>query len=143
MKKILSAVFLTFLCLLQAFLILQAQPVLADASFMNSQEGFKDGELATAFGNERTPDDVRYTAARLILITLSTLGIIFLVLLVVAGFKYMTAAGNEDQVKTSLKQITQAVIGLLIILLSWSITYFIMLRLRGALFNVNYLYPPV
>lgn len=143
MKKILSAVFLTFLCLLQAFLILQARPVLADESFMNSQEGFKGGELATAFGNEKTPDDIRYTAARLILITLSTLGIIFLVLLVVAGFKYMTAAGNEDQVKTSLKQITQAVIGLLIILLSWSITYFIMLRLRGALFNVNYLYPPV
>ena len=68
------------------------------------------------------------------------LGIIFLVLLIIAGFKYMTASGNEEQVKSALKHITQAVIGLVIVLSACGISYWILIRIRAAITGTNYLY---
>ena len=142
MKKILSAVFLLILGIFQLNLFLPARLALADSSLLNTQEGFKGNEIPGAFGNKQ-PDDIRYTLARIINIVLSLLALIFLVLVLIAGFKYMTAAGNEDKVKESLKQITQAIIGLIIILMAWGITYFILVRLRAvASGKTNYLYGP-
>lgn len=107
-------------------------------NLLKTQEGFKGNEIQAAFGNDK-PDDIRLTIVRFIMISLSVIGVIFVILLVFAGFKYMTAAGNEDKIKDSLKQITQAVIGLVIILSAWSISYFILLRVRAAIFGTNYL----
>lgn len=138
-KKLLSLSFLLSLFFFQFGVLGLAPQALADNSLINSQEGFQSGEVQQAFGNQ-APQDIRYIAARIINIVLTLLGIIFLILLITAGFRYMTAGGNEDQVKASIKQITQAVIGLVIILAAWSITYFIIVRLRAASFGVNYLY---
>lgn len=138
-KKILSAFFLLFFAFFQINLFLPLKPAVADSSLLNSQEGFKHNEIQPAFGGD-TPDDIRITAIRMIMITLSVLGTIFLVLLIMAGFKYMTAAGDEDKVSSALKQISQAVIGLVIILCSWGISYFILLRIRAAVSGTNFLY---
>ncbi|MCX6797941.1 MAG: pilin [Candidatus Falkowbacteria bacterium] len=56
---------------------------------------------------------------------LGLLGIIFLVLIIMAGFKWMTAGGNEQQVKSAQDTMKTAVIGLVIVLAAYSITYFI------------------
>lgn len=138
-KKTLSALFLLFFGLLQIGLFWPPQAAIADSSLINSQEGFKDKEIQAAFGND-TPDDIRITMVRIIMIVLSTLGVVFLALLLLAGFKYMTAAGDEEKVKEAIKQITQAVIGLVIILSAWGISYFILLRVRAAITGTNYLY---
>jgi hypothetical protein len=37
----------------------------------------------------------------------------------------MTASGNEETVKTSQQMITRAIIGLIIVLMAYAITYFI------------------
>ncbi len=52
---------------------------------------------------------------------LSVLGIIFLVLVIYAGLLWMTAAGNEDKVKKAQKLLRDGVIGLIIILSSYTI----------------------
>lgn len=67
--------------------------------------------------------------AQIIRVTLSFLAIIFLVLIVFAGFKWMTAGGNEEQIKKSTSTITAAVIGLIIVLAAYTITYFIFKQL--------------
>ncbi|MDP3836599.1 MAG: pilin [bacterium] len=135
MKRKLSLTLLIAIAFFQVSLLFPVQPVMADESLLGSQYGFKEnGEIKSAFGPE-DPADIRYTAARIIVSILSLIGIIFVIILVIAGFKYMTAAGNEEQTRAAIKQITQGVIGLLIILGAWGITYFIMRNLAAAVGN--------
>ena len=56
---------------------------------------------------------------------LGLLGIIFIILMVYAGYLWMTAAGNEDDVKKAKDLIEAAVIGLIIIVAAYSITHFV------------------
>ena len=126
MKKIqvliILAMFLGCLSTLPAL-----NPARADGPLnMENQQGFENGgAIPTAFGQTTSPTDPRIIAGNIIKIALGLIGTIFLVLLVIAGFRYMTAGGNEDQVETSKKQIIQAVIGLAIIITAFSITVFV------------------
>jgi len=52
---------------------------------------------------------------------LSLLGVIFIILIVISGFKWMTASGNEKQVEDARKNITNAIIGLVITVSSYAI----------------------
>lgn len=109
-------------------------PVFAQSeNLLQGQEGM--GDIQAVFGET---EDIRITIAKMINIVLSVLAAIFVVLIVIAGFKYMTASGNEEKVKDALKQIQQAVIGLIIILMAWSITRFIILRLVAASSGQSY-----
>ena len=56
---------------------------------------------------------------------LGFLGIIFIVLIIAAGFQWMTAGGNEEQTKKATATIMHSVIGLIITLSSWAIWTFI------------------
>ncbi len=56
---------------------------------------------------------------------LGLLGIIFIVLIITAGYKWMTAGGNEEKVKEAQEMIKKAVIGLIIIVAAYAITYFV------------------
>ena len=56
---------------------------------------------------------------------LGLLGAIFLVLMIFAGFQWMTASGNEAQVKKAQDIIKNSLIGLIIVLAAYAITYFI------------------
>ena len=58
-------------------------------------------------------------------IVLGLLAIIFLTLTVIAGFKWMTAAGNEEQIKKASATLKAAIIGLVIVLSAYTITFFI------------------
>ena len=51
---------------------------------------------------------------------------IFIVLLIYGGFLRMTAQGNPEAVKKSTGIITSAIVGILIILISYSITAFVL-----------------
>lgn len=76
--------------------------------------------------------DPRVIAARIINVALGLLGIIFLALVVYAGFLWMTSggdAGNAEKARTLLRN---AVIGLIIILSSWAITRYVLTRLLEA-----------
>ena len=70
-----------------------------------------------------------FAIARIINIILSLLGVIFLVLLIYGGFMWMTARGNESQVEAAKKIITRAIIGVIIILISFVVSWFVMSRL--------------
>jgi len=63
---------------------------------------------------------------------LGLLGIIFLVLIIYAGFEWMTAQGDEEKVTKAKDTLTRAVIGLIIIIAAYSITYFVFSSLPGG-----------
>jgi phosphoglycerol transferase MdoB-like AlkP superfamily enzyme len=85
----------------------------------------KETKTAANLGDVKVGD----LAAQIIKIALSFLAIIFLILIVIAGFKWMTASGNEEQIKKSTATIKAAVIGLIIVLAAYTITYFIFQQL--------------
>ncbi len=68
---------------------------------------------------------IEVMVAKIIQIVLGLLAIIFLILTILAGFRWMTAAGNEEEVKKAQATIKATIIGLVIILAAYAITYFI------------------
>ncbi len=63
---------------------------------------------------------------------LGLLGVIFIILIVLAGYNWMTAAGDEEKIKKATSTIRSAIIGLLIIIAAYAITYFVFQNLPGA-----------
>ncbi len=76
--------------------------------------------------------DPRLVVADVIKTVLSILGLVFLIMVVYAGFLWMTAMGEEKKVENAQNIIKMAVIGLAVILLSYSITLFIVYWLQTA-----------
>lgn len=92
-------------------------------------------DIAPVYDQTGTPsdnDDIRIIVARLIRVVLGLLGIIALVIIIAAGFRWMTANGDEEKVTESKRQLTNAVIGLIIILASFAIATFVINQLEFA-----------
>ena len=82
----------------------------------------------TGLGNS----DPREIAARVINILLGFLGIIAVILILVGGFMWMTAAGNDDKVASAKKVMVAGVIGLVIVLAAFGIAKFVVNALMEA-----------
>lgn len=76
--------------------------------------------------------DIRLVIAGIINIVLSLLGVFFIILLIIAGFRYLTAGGNSDNTKKALSTIWSAIIGLAIVLSAYIIARFVLQALLGA-----------
>ena len=72
------------------------------------------------------------TAAQIINAFLGVLGIIALVLIIYAGFRWMTAAGNEERVNDAKKTLQAATIGLIIVLGSYGIALYVFSTIESA-----------
>ncbi len=68
----------------------------------------------------------------LINVALGFLGLIAVIIILIGGFKWMTAGGNEDKVGEARKTIFAGIIGLAIILFAWGITTFVVTQLGKA-----------
>lgn len=60
---------------------------------------------------------------------LGFLGLTFVILVVIAGYSWMTAQGNEETIKKSSATIKSALIGLVVCLSAWSLWKFIFEKL--------------
>jgi len=78
------------------------------------------------------PTSMAQLVATIISAFLGLLGIIFVILIIYAGYNWMTASGDEEKVNKAKATLTQAVIGLIIIIAAYSITYFIFSNLPGG-----------
>jgi len=76
--------------------------------------------------------DPRAVAASVINVILGFLGIIAVVIILVGGFKWMTAQGNDDKVGEAKQLLTAGVIGLVIVLAAFGIAKFVIGALIGA-----------
>ncbi|MFA7365465.1 MAG: hypothetical protein WCZ12_03900, partial [Patescibacteria group bacterium] len=116
MKKAKKIIFSVILPIVAFSFFIIAAPQVSNASLWDQQE-FIDGGIADSFGETKdNPTDIRVRVVAIINVILTLLGIVTVVLIIFAGFKWMTAAGNEEQVSKAKKTLTSAVIGLIIIL---------------------------
>jgi hypothetical protein len=90
--------------------------------------------LGLSFGAETgLPDtDIRISIANIIQTLLGLLGLIAVVLILYAGFTWMTSGGNDEKIGKAKKTLISAVIGLVIILSAYAITTFVIEQLYGA-----------
>ncbi len=77
-------------------------------------------------------NDIRFTVGRIINVSLGLLGAITLSLMVYAGFLWTTSAGNEEKVGQAKGIMYGAVIGLVIIMSAYTISYFILRQISSA-----------
>lgn len=114
------------LCLLAGFM-----PKVPLSAEENTGPLQKLAEIQPASGYEEVTE---YALAgiigKVVSVFLGLLGIIFIVLMLYAGWKWMTAAGDESKVTDAKETITRAIIGLIITVGSYAIwnlifTYFI------------------
>ncbi len=96
-----------------------------NAQGISGEIGKQLGAAAGAKGaGFEAPKDPRLIIAQIIKIVLSLLGTIFFVLTLYAGFLWMTAAGNDEQVGKAKSLLFQATMGLTVILAAYGISYF-------------------
>lgn len=119
MKKILALILLNF-----TILSLAVSPVSAAYDFKQNS-GIND--VAPIMGydanSEMTPE---YYIGVVLSVLFSFMGLIFLILTIYAGVNWMTAQGNTSQVDKAKNTIVKAIVGLIICLSAYGITYFVM-----------------
>jgi len=74
-------------------------------------------------GNTGLPNDTSISGfiMKIINIALAVAGLIAVLFLIIGGFRYITSAGNEETAEQAKKIITNAIIGIVVIILSFVI----------------------
>lgn len=98
-------------------------------NFIFAETQFEKGLNATAAGTghaemagikDKTPAEI---IGQVINGLLTFLGVIFLILMIYGGYLWMTARGNEQQVEKAKNLIKDAIVGLIVVLAAYAITY--------------------
>lgn len=130
MKKIIA----TILSLTTMFTLAFALTLPFAANAVSSTDPINVESLGLSYGDKTglSNTDVRTTIARIIRVAMSLLGIVAVVIVLIGGFKWMTAGGNDDQVGEAKKWIFSGVIGLAIILSAYALASFVINQLVTA-----------
>ncbi len=100
--------------------------------------GTDSGEVGNAFGETSGRNgvrDIRLTIANIINVFLGFLGIIFLIIIIYAGFNWMTANGQEEKVGKAKTMLVAGIIGFIIIASSFAISVMITDKIFTATVN--------
>jgi len=130
-KKIALPV-LGILCLVMAF----------QATAVGAQQvidlGTELDEIGAQAGYDVTGQDTLPSIiGRIINAVLGFLGVVLIVIIIYAGFLWMTAGGSEEQVGKAKQWMINAIIGLVIVLLAYAITSFVVTKLAGTIGGID------
>ena len=114
--------------LLSLILIVSAMPVFAQIEDLQNFGKAADF-IADTSAEPKNPAEI---VGSIIGIVLSVLGVIAVILILYSGFIWMTAAGNTEKIDKAKKILGNAIVGLIIILMAYSITYFVTTKLLEA-----------
>lgn len=97
------------------------------SSDTNSSPNLKDAfgnKLEEVAGEHYSPyvsndSDLLNIIGLILNLVLSLLGVIFVILTILAGYKWMTAGGNKETVDQAKKSLTRNLIGLVIVMGAW------------------------
>jgi hypothetical protein len=107
-----------YLTLLSFFLLPHVSFALTDPMSSLQEAGRKSGLNTTLSATD--------IIARTINAILGLVGSVFVVLIIWSGFRWMTSAGNTDQIKKAKETMINSVIGLAVIVASYVISYTIL-----------------
>ena len=127
-KKIFSAI---VLCMLFGFALMPLEaggaggnPAGLSNDFNRDIDALKvDSFIQTNPGN--VAGDPRLIIKRIINVVMGFLGMLAILIILFAGFKWMTAAGNKENMEAAAKMLRDGVIGLIIIFSAWTLAWFV------------------
>ncbi|MCF7794771.1 pilin [Patescibacteria group bacterium] len=117
------------------FIFIFGLAVLGFVFFASPVSALDTGVNAVNNSIELSQEDPRTVVGRIINIAILFLGVIAVGIIIIAGFKWMMAGGDEEKINSAKKLLKNGVIGLVIVLSSWGIATFILNRLLGATDN--------
>jgi len=77
-------------------------------------------------------DNLPATIGRIVGVLLGLLGVVFVVIVIYAGFMWMMAQGDEAKIGKARKTIIQGVVAIVIIFAAYAITSFVISQIGGA-----------
>jgi len=125
MKKILTLFLLSAIFLSSAVFSVKA------ASYNFTNDSGVDTLGKTAGYNVGAAATPEYYVGLILSIFFSLLGLIFMILTIYAGIKWMTAQGNNSQIEEAKDTLTRAIIGLIICIVAYGITFFVVNLFQG------------
>ena len=105
--------------------------VKAAASYNFTNDSGVDTLGKTAGYNVGAAATPEYYVGLVLSIIFSLLGLIFMILTIYAGIKWMTAQGNNSQIEQAKDTLTRAIIGLVICIVAYGITFFVVNLFQG------------
>lgn len=88
-----------------------------------------DGNSDSAVCASKGKDNVNDTVKNLINLSMTVIGIVAVIVIIISGFKFITANGDASKVASARHTLLYAVIGLIVALMSWAIVAFVVNRL--------------
>jgi hypothetical protein len=111
--------------------------MLSAGSVLALQTGVATGQLDAAGGatglNSTATQDPRIFVATLVQYLLGILGTLFTALILLGGYYYFIARGREDYIQKAKSTMLRAVVGLVIIMISYTVTVFV----KGLVSNLG------
>jgi hypothetical protein len=134
MRKIVLTIFITIMAI-SSFLPAKAADI-GDAFKTSSSTLSTTVEKAGFFNdNSNNIDNITQTIINAVL---SFLGVIFTIIIIYAGFKWMLAEGNTESVTQAKSLLKNAVIGLIIVLAAYAISVAIFSFFINSSSTLNY-----
>ena len=128
-KKLLkqALVFLTLLVLVAPVMMVTA----------DDSDPYGTGKIINVNVPKPAGDDALPTiVVNLINLVLGFLALIAVVIILIGGFEWMTAGGNDDKVKTAQNRLKYGLIGLVIIFVAWGVVTYVLSTLNTQLSGV-------
>lgn len=102
--------------------------------------------FVSSSGLDKTSDNAGYSealkkltpagvAATVLLQVLTMLGVVFIGLVIYGGMTWITASGNEQRLERAKDTVRTAIIGLVVVLAAYAISYFIINYFSGTALN--------
>lgn len=127
-KKITAILAFVFIFSGFLFAVFFPSPVWAGPDEMLWGGYMSDIQTETGLGNR----DPREILAETMRVLLGFMGIIAVMIIILAGFKWMTAYGDEEKVGAAKGMITSGAVGLIIVLFSFGLSQFVINSLYSA-----------
>jgi len=115
-----------------AILAVLISPFLALRPALAQTDQFGLNVVNNGLNGTLSNSDPRAVIGRIINVALGFLGVIAVGIILLGGFKWMTAGGNEDKTAEARKLLGAGVIGLIIILMAWGIANYVINQLSSA-----------
>lgn len=101
----------------------------------NDKPGSPLDATAVQGGGFNTSATFQTIIGTILTMVIGLIGVIFLILAIYGGFKWMTAAGNEEAVEKAKKTMTDAILGLIIVLAAYALSRFIVVIFGDIVFK--------
>ncbi len=117
---------------ISSFLILILLSALPAVAQIEDLQNFGKAAYGEEVAQQQETQGPLVIAGKIINIALGAVGTIVVILFIYSGFLWMTAAGNEERITKAKRILANAIIGTVIVVMAYAISYFVINQLLRA-----------